>query len=130
MKPVEDALQATIHVYDPRRKCMIVTGVPDLKIRQQAHDRAVALYGGVPKTGEAVPTAHGLTLFIAVDPGHQTLVSPRPTAPRPQERSAPSPTAPPAQPAPPRPQQIRIGIQVEDSFTNRQAPKPHGGKSN
>lgn len=52
VKPVEDALQATIHVYDPRRKCMIVTGVPDLKIRQQAHDRAVALYGGVPKLGK------------------------------------------------------------------------------
>jgi phage terminase small subunit len=51
VKPVKDALETTTHLEDPLRKRLIDTGIPDLKVRQQAHDRAVSLFGGIPKVG-------------------------------------------------------------------------------
>jgi hypothetical protein len=112
---VIDALGATIYVYDPRRKRLIDTGVPDLKIRQQAHDRAVALYGGIPKTGEAVPAAHGLNLFITVGTDRPQTSKPDlpPTVVNALDISktpVPAPRTPPSSHAPSAPTKIRIGI--------------------
>ncbi len=135
MKPVEDALRATIHVYDARRKCMIDTGVPDLKIRQQAHDRAVALYGGIPKTGEAVPAAHGLNLFITVGTDRLQTLKPDPpptvvNAPVISKTPVLAPRTPPTANGPSAPTKIRIGLTVADAVTNRQGPRPNGEKPN
>ncbi len=135
VKPLKEALEATIHLEDSRRKRLIDTGVPDLKVRQQAHDRAVALYGGIPKTGEAVPAAHGLNLFIAV--GTDRPQTSKPDLPRTvvnaldiSKTPVPAPRTPPSSHAPSAPTKIRIGITVADPVTNRQGPKPNGEKPN
>ncbi len=135
VKPVKDALEATIHLEDSRRKRLIDTGVPDLKVRQQAHDRAVALYGGIPKTEEAVPTAHGLNLFITV--GTDRPQTAKPDAPPTvvnaldiSKTPVSAPRTPPSSHAPSAPTKIRIGITVADSVTNRHGPKPSGEKPN
>ncbi|TMQ28008.1 MAG: hypothetical protein E6K65_13160 [Nitrospirae bacterium] len=69
VQPIADALTATRSYIDPKSGLLIETSVPDHKIRLEASRDAVALFGGIPKVGEATPTAHGLNLFIAVDHG-------------------------------------------------------------
>lgn len=72
VQPVVDALEANVRVLkvvpdpegDGKKKCLIEIEAPDHKTRLEAHDRAVALYGGVPKVGEGTPTTGGLTIFI------------------------------------------------------------------
>lgn len=128
------ALDATIHVFDPRRKCLIDSEVPDLKVRQQAHDRLVALFGGIPKVGEPVPDAHGLNLFIAVNPERPQTSKPDPptvvNAPNLSRTLVPVPRMSSTSNAPSPPTKIRVGIAIEDPVANRQPPRPIGGKSN
>ena len=68
VQPIADALTAN-KSYVNKDGLMVESHVPDHKIRLEASRDAVALLGGIPKVGEGTPTAHGLNLFIAVDPG-------------------------------------------------------------
>ena len=47
---------------------IIESQIPDHQTRLAACDRAVNLLGGIPKVGESTPAAHGLNVFITVDP--------------------------------------------------------------
>ena len=47
---------------------IIESQIPDHQTRLAAYDRAVKLLGGIPKVGESTPAAHGLNVFITVDP--------------------------------------------------------------
>jgi hypothetical protein len=68
VQPIADALKAT-RSYVNKDGLMVESHVPDHKIRLEASRDAVALLGGIPKVAEGTPSAHGLNLFIAVDPG-------------------------------------------------------------
>ncbi len=49
LKPVVDGLQANVIVKHAESLAAVVTDVPDLTLRMQAHDRIVDLYGGKPR---------------------------------------------------------------------------------
>jgi terminase small subunit-like protein len=75
VKPVVEALQATIYIR--RRANLIDTGIPDHKTRQDAHDRLVALYGGIPRAVEMPPPQRPpLMVVIARDKDKNTLTVP------------------------------------------------------
>ena len=78
VQPIADALKAT-RSYVNKDGLMVESQVPDHKIRLEASRDAVALFGGIPKVGEGTPTAHGLNLFIAVDPGTRREEPPLPS---------------------------------------------------
>jgi hypothetical protein len=73
VRPIADALKAN-KSYVTNDGLMVESQVPDHKIRLGASRIAIALLGGIPKVGEATPTAHGLNLFIAVDHGQDRNV--------------------------------------------------------
>lgn len=62
--PIADALQAT--KLSQTQDGLTETQIPDHRTRLEAHDRAVALYGGIPKIADATPTNQGLSVTIAV----------------------------------------------------------------
>ena len=49
LQPVVDSLQANVVVKHTESLTAVVTDVPDLALRIQAHDRIVDLYGGKPR---------------------------------------------------------------------------------
>ncbi len=49
LKPVVDGLHANVVVKHSESLAAVVTDVPDLSVRMQAHDRIVDLYGGKPR---------------------------------------------------------------------------------
>ena len=49
LQPVVDGLKANVVVKHSESLAAVVTDVPDLAIRIQAHDRLVDLYGGKPR---------------------------------------------------------------------------------
>ena len=68
LKPVIDALNATVIVRTLEGP--VKTKLPDHRIRLEAHDRLVRLYGGTPKAADPLPPAPpGLTIIIQRDGG-------------------------------------------------------------
>jgi hypothetical protein len=84
--------------------------------------------------GEALPTAHGLNLFISVNPERQQTPKPDPptmvNATSVSKSAVPTPQTPTPLNAPSASTKIRSGISVEDPEANRQAPKPNGAEPN
>lgn len=94
LKPVADGLNAEKII--AQRKIETLDGsttetitVPDHAIRLAAHDRAIALYGAVPKVGEGIPTGGGLRVSISVAP--QAPARQAMPAQAPNAEEAPSP---------------------------------------
>jgi hypothetical protein len=93
VNPIADALTATTS-YVNKDGLMVESHVPDHKTRLEASRDAVALFGGIPKVGEATPSAHGLNLFIAVDHGQGRSVEMPPRVIKDVTPSQPAATPP------------------------------------
>jgi len=68
VRPIADALKARKSYVHPKAG-LLESEFPDHAIRLAAADRAIRLFGGIPKVGESTPSASGLNLFISVDSG-------------------------------------------------------------
>lgn len=81
VKPVVDALDATVvarTLVGPMK-----TKLPDHRIRLEAHDRLVSLYGGTPRpTENPSPPPRGLTVIIQRDVGPSEQKAPVDVTPR------------------------------------------------
>lgn len=126
VKPIADGLQATKQYVHPRLGLMTTTA-PDHDIRLKSVDRAIELYGGVPKVGEALPASTGLNLFVSV----QTNQQPAQAQPVPVDVNVKpmGQGGKPVAPMPPRPAPMSPGISigvsiVEGGGVNRQAMRP------
>jgi hypothetical protein len=87
LKPVIHALDAT--VIDRTLAGSVQTNLPDQRIRLEAHDRLVRLYGGTPRASEIPPLPpRGLVVIIqkeggssekkaALDVGSRTKIEPQ-----------------------------------------------------
>ena len=70
LKPVVDALDATVIARTLAGP--IETNLPDHRIRLEAHDRLVSLYGGTPRASEIPPLPpKGLVVIIQKEGGNQ-----------------------------------------------------------
>jgi hypothetical protein len=68
LKPVVDALDATVVAHTLARP--VKTKLPDHRIRLEAHNRLVSLYGGTPRASEIPPLpAQGLVVIIQKEGG-------------------------------------------------------------
>jgi hypothetical protein len=132
VQPLKDALTAMRSYFDPKCGLLVETQVPDHKMCLEASRVAVAIFGGIPKVGESTPTAHGLNLFIAVDPGtrNEELPSSTPNAVNPHAGTVNATSGPPSVPrsgplqAPAKSAGVRLGIQEQNSLQNRRAVLP------
>lgn len=73
LQPIVDGLEATVLVKNSHRMTVKKTSIPDVPVRLQAHDRAVALLGGVPNNVKPLePKSRGLiVMFGAIKPGNE-----------------------------------------------------------
>lgn len=73
LQPIVDGLEATILIKNPQSMTVKKTSIPDVPVRLQAHDRAVALLGGVPSNVKPLePKSRGLiVMFGAIKPGNE-----------------------------------------------------------
>lgn len=73
LQPIVDGLEATVLVKNSQLLAVKKTSIPDVPVRLQAHDRAVALLGGVPNNVKPLePKSKGLiVMFGAIKPGNE-----------------------------------------------------------